>query len=71
MSRKFGGCAPFFLEGEEVVPHLTQYVTWAEAYLRTKWLLDSSNRLATIDIGRKLGAVLLLGRAVGSPILPI
>ena len=27
----------------------------AEAYLRTKWHLDSSSRLATTDMGRKLG----------------
>jgi len=26
-----------------------------EAYLHTKWLLDPSSRLATMDIGRKLG----------------
>jgi len=32
-------------------------VDWAEAYLYTKWHLDPSNRLAIIDIGRKLGAV--------------
>jgi len=32
-------------------------VTWAEVYLRTKWHLDPSSRLATTDIGRKLGVV--------------
>ena len=31
----------------ELSPHLTQ-CPWAEAYLRTKWHLDPSNRLATI-----------------------
>jgi len=31
-------------------------VTLAEAYLRTKWYLDPSSRLATTDMGRKLGA---------------
>jgi len=31
-------------------------VAWAEAYLRTKWHLDPCSRLATIDVGRKLGA---------------
>ena len=41
-------------------------VAWAEAYLRTKWHLDPSSRLATTDIGRKLGAVPLRGGA-GSP----
>jgi len=34
-------------------------VAWAEAYLPTKWHIDPSSRLATIDIGRKLGAALL------------
>jgi len=34
------------------------YVAWAEAYLHdTKWHLDPSSRLATIDMGRKLGAL--------------
>jgi len=32
-------------------------VTWAEAYFRTKWHLSPSSRLATTDIGWKLGAV--------------
>jgi len=36
-------------------------VAWAEAYLRTKWHLDPSSRLATTDMGRKLGAVLFWG----------
>ena len=27
---------------------------WAEAYLCTKWHLDASSRLATIEMGRKL-----------------
>ena len=30
-------------------------VAWAEAYLHTKWHLSRSSRLATTDIGRKLG----------------
>jgi len=42
-------------------------VAWAEAYLRTKWHLDPSGRLATTDVGRKLGAVPLWGRGAGSP----
>ena len=29
-------------------------VVWAEAYLRTKWHLDPSGRLATTDMGQKL-----------------
>jgi len=32
-------------------------VAWAEAYLHTKWHLDPSSRLATIDMVRKLGAL--------------
>jgi len=36
-------------------------VAGAEAYLPTKWHLDLSNRLATTDMGRKLGAVPLFG----------
>ena len=30
-------------------------VAWSEVYLCTKWHLDSLSRLATIDMGRKLG----------------
>jgi len=41
-------------------------VAWAEAYLRTKWHLDPPSRLATIDMGRKVGLCPLLERA-GSP----
>ena len=29
-------------------------VAWAEAYVRIRWHLDPSSRLATIDIGRKV-----------------
>jgi len=36
-------------------------VAWAEAYLRTKWHLDPYSRLATTDMGRKLGEALPLG----------
>jgi len=40
-------------------------VAWAEAYLRTKWHLDPSSRLATIDIGQKWGIVVPLWRELG------
>jgi len=40
-------------------------VAGAEAYLRTKWHLDPSSRLATIDMGRKLGALLLFWGGLG------
>jgi len=32
-------------------------VAWAEIYLRTKWHLDPSNHLATIDMGQKVGVL--------------
>jgi len=32
-------------------------VAWAEVYFRTKWRLHPSSRLATIDMGQKLGGV--------------
>jgi len=38
----------------ELGHHLT-HVAWAEAYHRTKWQLDPSSRLATTDMGQKLG----------------
>jgi len=45
------GSAPFW--GGVCVP-ICHKVAWAEVYLRTKWHLDPSSRLATTDIGRKL-----------------
>ena len=47
-------------------------VAWAEAYLRTKWHLDPSSHLPTIDVGQKLevrGLCRLFfgGRVAGSP----
>jgi len=33
----------------------------AKAYLQTKWHLDPSSQMATIDMGRKVGAVPFLG----------
>jgi len=35
-------------------------VAWAEVYLRIKWNLDPSSRLATIDMGRKVGPKIML-----------
>jgi len=52
MGRKFRGMS---LLGE-AGPHLTQS-RLAEAYLHTKWHLHPSSRVATTDMGRKLGAV--------------
>jgi len=45
--------------GKTAVPHVAS----AEVYIRTMWRLHPSSRLATIDMGRKLGAVPLLGGA--------
>ena len=41
-------------------------VSWAEAYLHTKWHLNPSCRLATTDMAEKMGAGAPLGEA-GSP----
>jgi len=42
---------------------MLQNEAWAEAYLHTKCHLDTRSRLATIDIGRKLGdSIPFLGR---------
>jgi len=43
MGKKLGGAVPFLLEEGAV------------AYLHTKWHLSPSSRLATTNIGRKLG----------------
>jgi len=39
----------------------------AEVYLRTKWHLDPSRRLATTDTGRKLGRLCLFSGGDGFP----
>jgi len=41
--------------------------TYLLTYLLTNWRFDSSSRLATIDMGRKLEAVPLWGGGAGSP----
>jgi len=53
MAEKWGLC-PICGEGE--LGHHLDNVAWAEAYLHAKWHLDESSRIATIDMGRKLGA---------------
>jgi len=58
------GAVPFF--GGELGP-IYHNVAWAEADLGTKWHLDPSRRLATTDMGRKLGAVPVWGGGAGSP----
>jgi len=60
------GSTPFL--GRGLRPHLTQS-PWDEAYLHTKWHLDASSRLATIEMGQKIGEELrpLFGEGAGSP----
>jgi len=42
-------------------------IAWAEVYLRTKWHLDASSRLATIGMGQKLdGDCAFFSGGVGS-----
>jgi len=55
---KIGGSAPLW--GRRWVP-IYHKVAWAETYLRTKWHLSPYSRLATTDIGRKLGECAPLG----------
>jgi len=50
---KIGELCPLLVE----LVRIKHNVARAEAYLHTKWHLDPSSRLATTDIGRKLGAV--------------
>jgi len=46
----------------ELGPHLTQCGLHHGLYLPIKWHLDPSSRLATTDMGQKLGAVPFGGR---------
>jgi len=53
--KEWGGAAVLLsVWWEELRPHVTN-VAWAEAYLCTKLHLDPSSRLATTDMGQKLG----------------
>jgi len=49
---KTGGCCAPFAGSWDPVSH---NVAWAKLYFRTKWSLHPSSRLATIDMGQKLG----------------
>ena len=40
-------------------------VAWVETYLRTKWRLNLYSRLATTDMGRKLGVCAPFGEGLG------
>jgi len=55
MGQKLGGVSVPF-SGGSWVP-IQHKVAWAEAYLHTKWHLSPSSRLATTDIGQKLGGL--------------
>jgi len=65
MGRKEGGCCgPFGGMG----PHLTQYDGPMQVYIRTKWHLVLPSRLATTDMGRRVGGgAVPLFRGAGSP----
>jgi len=52
------GCASF-CGGGSGVP-IQHNVAWAKAYRRTKWYPNASSHLATIHIGRKVGATVPL-----------
>ena len=53
MGRKVGGAAVPLSVGGAGSP--SNNVAWAKAYLRTKWHLNLSNRLATIKRYRQTG----------------
>jgi len=68
MGRKEGELPCSFRRGSWVpVKHS---VAWAEVHFRTKWRLHPSIRLATIDMGQKLGGAVpfFLAGGAGSPI---
>jgi len=48
---KLGAPSPFW----EGAGSPSNTIAWAAAYLPTKWHLDASSRLATIEMGQKLG----------------
>jgi len=57
MSLKVRLCPPFFGGRGQLRPHLAQCGLGRGLYIRTKWHVDPSSRLVTIDTGRKLGAL--------------
>jgi len=67
---KWGTAVPLSVGGRELGLRLTQFRLGRGLYLRTKWHLDPrSPFLATIDMGRKLGAAVSL--SVGESWVPI
>jgi len=69
MGQKLGGGCALFSEGSWV--SIEHKVAWSEAYLRTKWHLSPSNRLATTDIRQKLGVCAPLGEGELGPSSPL
>ena len=51
---KIGGLLCPFRGSWDLVKYI---VAWTEVYFRTKWRLHPSSRLATTDMGQKLGGV--------------
>ena len=51
VGKKFAGSAPFLKRDWVSIEH---QVTWAEDNLHTKWHLDASGHLATIEMGSNL-----------------
>jgi len=64
MGRKDGGAAVPLLRRART-PSNT--MAWADVYFRTKWRLHPSSRLATTDIGQKLGRCSPLGEGKLGP----
>ena len=64
-TKRRGGAVP--LSRAELGTRLTQ-CAWAEVYFRTKWHLYPSSRLATKDMGPKLGVCALWGTGSWVPI---
>jgi len=63
---KLGAVPPiFFRGGEGAESHVTQCGLGRGLYLRTKWHLEASSRLATTNMGRKVGAVPFNGMWLG------
>jgi len=67
MGQKLGGGGCALCSGGSCVP-IEHKVAWAEAYLHTKCHLTPSSRLATTDIGQKLGDCVPLGEGKSVPI---
>ena len=65
MGRKVEAVVPISGGGGAGSP--SNSVAWVEAYLRTKWHLDQSSRLTTIDMGRTLGLLRPFWGGAGSP----